>query len=160
MWVDIDLNVIRTRNLLIWSQTRYYCATKSWKESSRTVKRSVFFLSIFIFLSYNFVYLSLNCFSFTWNKKIPIKFPGPFLNFLKNYTISEAGEHWTRRDSNKQPSKTRAIRLILWGFFLPATIFCVWKVLIFSLKWGILLEKQIPRKFPDLFWNFLKTTNF
>ena len=28
--IDIDPDVIWTRNLLIWSQTRYRCATESW----------------------------------------------------------------------------------------------------------------------------------
>ena len=109
-----------------------------------------------IFLSFNCVYLSLNWLSFTWNKKIPIKFPGLSFISWKNYTISEAGEQWTRRDSNTQSSKTRAIRLYLCVFFLPAIIFCVLKLLIYPWNEVLLLEKQIPRKFPVFFSKLLK----
>ena len=87
MFVDIDFDVIRTRNLLIWSQTRYRCATKSCKELSRTVKRSGFFT-----FQYFFFWVS-NVSIFPWidvvlleTKKIPIKCPGSFLNFLKKTT--------------------------------------------------------------------------
>ena len=68
-------------------------------------------------------------------------------SWKKNYTNSKAGEYWLWRDSNTQPSKNRAIRLYRWVFFLPATIFCALKLLIYPWNEVLLLEKQIPKNF-------------
>ena len=79
MFLDIDFDGIRTRNLLIWSPTRYRCHTMSCKEASRTVQISGFLSFRYsFFLSYKYVYLSLNWHSFTWNQKNPDQVNKPF----------------------------------------------------------------------------------
>ena len=84
MFLDIDFVGIWTRNLLIWSPTRYRYHTMSCKQASRTVK-----ISGFLSFRYSFFWVT-NMSIFPWNdvvlletKKIPIKLTGPFLNFLK-----------------------------------------------------------------------------
>ena len=134
---DFDFDVIRTtHNLLIWSQTRYRCATKS----SLTVIRSGFFFQLFFFVI-QMCLSSLNWRTFTW-KKIPIKFPGPFLNvpgkiiqFLRmanidldviltgNLLIMGQTRHPTF--AIRSPSKTRAIRLYFCVFFPSSNHFFV-----------------------------------
>ena len=89
------------------------------------------------------------------SKKSRSSFQAFSLISWKNYANSKAGEHWPRRDSNTQPSKTRAIRLCLSVVFLPTTIFCVLEGVNFSLKWGTFTWKTNPRKISRLFLKLL-----
>ena len=131
------------------------------------------FLPVFIFLSFKYVYLSLIWRSFTWNKKIPIKFPGLFLNLLKKIRKNNVGGHCLRRDSNTLPliwsqtlyrcttkSCTDMSRTVIRSdLFFPAFIFCVSRVSIFPWIEVVLIEAKIPIKFsgPLISW---KTTQF
>ena len=168
--MEIDLDVIRTRNLLIWSQTRNRCATNSWRYSSRTVER----LGCFSF-QYSF-FLLLNVPIFPWivtvlleTNKILIKLAGLFLNFLKkNNTNSNVSGYWLRRDSNTEPSDLESDALPLrhelleifepygWKigfFFLPVFIFSSFSCVYFSLNWHSFTwnqknPDQVNRPFP------------
>ena len=55
-----DPDVIRTRNLLIWSQTRYRCATESWLRKLSPVNPYYNRLT-YVVLTIN-MYSSLYCF--------------------------------------------------------------------------------------------------
>ena len=84
---DLESVTLPLHYEVLYRNEPYLCATKSSKTSSRTVRDRFFFLPVLIFSSFICVYFPLNWPSFTWNKKIPIKFPGPFLNLLKKLHI-------------------------------------------------------------------------
>ena len=243
--MKIELDVIRKRNLLIWSQTRFRCATKSWRKSSCTVKilcffsfqysffwvsimsifpwidiilletknsRSsfqdlsliswkklhkiycwwiltstwfehatfwsgvsratvapripgenravrlkdrVFFLPVFTFLSLKCVYLSLNWRGFSWNKEIPIKFPGRLLNSLQKTTqiLRLANIDFdVIRTLNLQRIEPYCYTFVFFSFQQPFFVFL--KIVDLSLKWGTFTWKTNPEKVSRPFLNF------
>ena len=124
-------------------------------------KDRVFFLPVFFCLSFECVYVSLNWRGFTKNKKIPIKFSRLFLIFLKKTSqiLRLANIDFdVIRTRNLQRIEPYGYTVVF--FFLPATIFCALKLLIYPWNEVLLLEKQIPKKFPGLFWNFIKNYYF
>ena len=153
---NIDLDVILTRNILMWSQTRYLCDKKSFKESSHTVMPLCFFSFQQLFYVFWKCYFFLEMRYFHRKNKSPKSFQAFSWNFLKNYKLQsrwkltsmwfEHATFWSgvRRAivAPRSPRENRAVRLKNWVFFLPVFIFLWFKCVYLLWIDSVLLETK------------------